>query len=195
MNNSAEIKNNAPSRRRGHALRGVLTALMTLTTLLIPGVASAHADVVDGTCVATVTLNFDPPATQPLPLTPAPHATSTGSGTITTCVVSDGGATSGTFTYSLEGNLTCTSAQNVTGTLDVDWADNTHSHATVTSLLPNLGSIGGTAGLTATITTGRFNGDHILIANLRDPTALLACLTTGLKHATGVTSMTFTYLD
>ena len=105
MNNSAEVKNAAPSRRWGHALRGVLTALMTLTTLLIPGVASAHADVVDGTCVATVTLNFDPPAKQPLPLTPAPHATSTGSGTITTCVVSDGGATSGTFTYSLEGNL------------------------------------------------------------------------------------------
>ncbi|MCA1672706.1 MAG: hypothetical protein LC799_11050 [Actinobacteria bacterium] len=168
---------------------------MALTALLIPvipGIPSAHADVVDGTCVATVTINFDPPAKQPIPLTPAPHATSTGSGTMTTCAVSDGGATSGTFTYSLEGNLTCTSAQNVTGTLDVDWADNTHSHATVTSLLLDLGSAGGAAGLTATVTTGRFDGDHIQIANLRDPTALIACLTTGLEHATGVTSMTFT---
>jgi len=194
VNSSTEVNNDDPYRRRRLTSRGILTALMALMALLISGVPSAHADVVDGTCVATVTLNFDPPATQPLPLTPAPHATSTGSGTITTCVVSDGGATTGTFTYFLEGNLTCTSAQNVTGTLDVHWADNTHSHATVTNLLLSLGSVGGTAGLNATITTGRFAGDHILIANLRDPLALIHCLTTGLAHATGVTSMTFTQL-
>jgi hypothetical protein len=91
---------------------------------------------------------------------------------------------SGTFTYSLVGNLTCTSAQNLTSTLEVTWAGNTHSHSTVTNLLPTLGSVGGTAGLNATITTGRFTGDHILIANLRDPTALTHCLTTDLAPAT-----------
>jgi hypothetical protein len=194
VNSATEVTNDNPYRRRRLTRRGIITALIALTVLLLPGVPSAHADVVDGTCVATVTLNFDPPATQPIPLAPAPHATSTGSGTITTCAVTDGGATTGTFTYSLEANLTCTSAQNVTGTLDVTWADNTHSHATVTNLLLNLGSVGGTAGLNATITTGRFAGDHILIANLRDPTALIHCLTTGLAQATGVTSMTFTQL-
>jgi hypothetical protein len=194
VNSPTEVNNDDPYRRRRLTRRGILTALIALTALLTPGVPSAHADVADGTCVATVTLNFDPPATQPIPPTPAPHATSTGSGTITTCAVSDGGATTGTFTYSLEGNLTCISAQNVTGTLDVNWADNTHSHATVTNLLLNLGSAGGTAGLNATITTGRFTGDHILIANLRDPLALIACITTGLAQATGVTSMTFTQL-
>ena len=146
--------------------------------------------------MATVTINFNPPATQPIPLTPAPYATSAGSGAITTCLGSgfNGGATTGTFTYSLEGNLTCTSAQNVTGTLDVNWADNTHSHATVTNLLLSLGSVGGTAGLNATITTGRFAGDHILIANIRDPGALIPCLTTGLAQATGTTIMTITSL-
>jgi hypothetical protein len=94
----------------------------------------------------------------------------------------------------LAGNLTCTSAQNVTGILDLDWDGNTHSHATVTNLLLNLGSAGGTAGLTATVTMGRFAGHHIQIANLRDPAALITCLTTGLAHTTGTTSMTFTQL-
>ena len=193
MNSSTEVNNDDPHRRRRLTSRGILTALMALTALLIsaiPGVPSAHADVVDGTCVADVIINFNPPAK----LTPAQFSTATGTGTITTCLVSDGGATSGTFTYTLTGDLTCTSAENVTGTLDVNWTDNTHSHATVTNLLLNLGSVGGTAGLNATITTGRFAGDHILIANLRNPLALIHCLTTGLAQATGVTSMTFTQL-
>lgn len=43
------------------------------------------------------------------------------------------------------------------------------SHAAFTGLVTTLGSTGGAAGLTATITTGRFTGDTITIANLRDP--------------------------
>ncbi|MFC7650582.1 hypothetical protein ACFQX6_67195 [Streptosporangium lutulentum] len=62
----------------------------------------------------------------------------------------------------------------------------------MTGLLMALGSVGGTAGLSATVTSGRFTGDQILIANLRDPLALLACLTTGLSQASGTTSLTFT---
>ncbi len=172
--------------------RAGLAALLMLIALPVDGAATAHAAVVDGTCVASVTINFDPPATEPLPPSPGPHSTSTGTGTIATCVVTDGGATTGTFTYQLQGNLTCTSSQNVTGTLDIDWAGASHSHATVTSLLINLGSLGGAAGLSATITTGRFTGDTVTIANLRDPLALAACLTTGLAQATGTTSLTFT---
>ena len=55
-----------------------------------------------------------------------------------------------------------------------------------------LGSAGGAAALTATITAGRFTGDQVTIANIRDPLALLTCLTTGLSTATGITSLTFT---
>ena len=102
------------------------------------------------------------------------------------------GPTTGTFTYVLTGNLTCTSSQNVTGTLDISWADGTQTQATVTSLLPVLGAAGGVAGLSATITAGRFNGDQIQVANIRDPLALLTCLTTGLSTATGSTTLTFT---
>lgn len=147
-------------------------------------------DVLHGACVATVTINFSPPAQ----LTSAQFSTATGTGTITTCLVFDGGATTGTFTYTLTGDLTCTSAQNVTGTLDVNWTGGAQSHATVTSLLLSLGSVGGTAGLDATVTEGRFAGDHIVIANLRDPLALIACAATGLAQATGTTSMTVTPL-
>jgi hypothetical protein len=154
--------------------------------------APARAAGLDGTCVASITLNFVPPATQPLPPTTGPLTTSTGTGTITTCVFPGGGATTGTFTYTLTGNLTCTSAQNIAGTLDINWADSTRTQATVTSLLPGLGTAGGVAGLSATITAGRFAGDQIQIANIRDPLALLTCLTTGLSTATGTTSLTFT---
>lgn len=133
-------------------------------------------------------MNFAPPATQPLPPNPAPATTVTGTGTITTCLFPAGGATTGTFSYTLTGNLTCTSAQNVTGSLDIAWSDTSHTHATVTNLLLSLGSIGGTADLSATVTSGRFNDDQILIANLRDPLALIACLTTGLAQATGTTA-------
>ena len=133
-----------------------------------------------------------PPVTQPLPLNPAPATTTTGTGTITTCLFPAGGATTGTLSYTITANLSCTSAQNVTGSLDIAWSDGSLTHATVTSLLPGLGTIGGAAGLSATITSGRFNGDQIVIANLRDPMALVACLTSGLAQATGTTSLTFT---
>jgi hypothetical protein len=43
-------------------------------------------------------------------------------------------------------------------------------------------NIGGTAELATTVTAGRFNGDEILIASLRDPLRLLACLNTALPH-------------
>jgi hypothetical protein len=155
------------------------------------GTAPANAAALDGTCVASISLNFTPSVTQPLPPNSGPATTSTGSGTITTCVFPGGGATTGTLSYTLTGNVTCTSAQDVTGTLDITWSDNSQTHATVTGLL-SVGSVGGTAGLSATAISGRFTGDHILIANLRDPLALIACLTTGLAQASGTTSLTFT---
>src|ERR1044072_3811563 len=153
--------------------------------------APAGAAALDGTCLANVTLNFTPPASQPLPTSPAPAATVTGTGTITTCAFPGGGATTGTFSYTLAGNLTCTSAQNITGTLDIAWSDGGQSHAGVNGLL-SIGSVGGTARPSATVTSGRFTGDTVTIANLRDPFALITCLTTGLAHASGTTSMTFT---
>ncbi len=168
------------------------TIVLTVAASLIAAPLPASAAGLDGTCTATVTLNFSPPATQPLPPGPGPWSTSTGGGTITTCVFPAGGATTGTFSYALTGNLTCTSAQNVTGTLDITWTDTSQTHATVTGLLMALGTVGGAAGLSATVTSGRFTGDQIVIANLRDPLALLACLTTGLAQATGTTSLTFT---
>lgn len=167
-----------------------ITTVLALAASLTLGASPAYAVGLDGTCVASVTLNFWPPATQPLPPTPAPFATSTGTGIITTCVFPGGGATTGTFSYFLQGNLTCTSAENVTGTLDIAWADSSQSHATVTGLI-SVGSIGGAAGLTATITSGRFIGDQVQIANIRDPLALLTCLLFGLEQASGTTSMTF----
>ena len=128
----------------------LLTMLVSAAVPLAAGAAPANAAVLDGTCVASVTLNFSPPATQPLPPTAGPASTATGSGTITTCVFPGGGATTGTFSYALTGNLTCTSAQNVTGTLDIAWSDGSQTHATVTGLL-SVGSVGGTAGLSATV--------------------------------------------
>ena len=156
----------------------LLTVLLMAATALAAA-APVGAAVVDGTCVASITLNFSPPATQPLPPNPTPAATSTGGGTIALCLFPGGGATTGTFTYALAGNLTCTSAQNVTGTLDIASSNATQTHATVTSLLLSLGSLGGTAGLSATVTSGRFLGDTIMIANLRAHLALIVCLTTG----------------
>jgi len=171
--------------------RVALTIMLVTACVLTVGVAPAGAAGLDGTCVASVTLNFSPPATQPLPPSPAPAATATGTGTITTCAFPGGGATTGTFSYALAGNLTCTSAQNITGTLDIAWSDGGQTHATVSGLL-SIGSVGGAAGLSATATSGRFAGDRITIANVRDPLALIACLTTGLAQASGTTSLTFT---
>jgi hypothetical protein len=170
-----------------------VTVLVAMAALLTVGATPAAAATLDGTCLASITLTFTPAATEPLP-PPAtgPATVSTGSGTITTCVFPGGGATTGTLSYTLSGNLTCLSVQNITGTLDVAWADGTATHATVTGLVMDLGAVGGAAGLTATITTGRFAGDQIQVANVRDPLALVACLTTGLSSATGTTSLTFT---
>jgi hypothetical protein len=158
--------------------------------------ASPASAQIDALCAASITLNFDPPARLVLPPTPAPHSTSTststGSGTITHCAVFDGGATTGTFTYSLEGDLTCTSAENVVGTVNIVWADNTESAAEITTLVLDLGSVGGAAGLTATVTSGRFAGEQLQIVNLRDPLALIRCALTGLSQATGTTSLIFT---
>jgi hypothetical protein len=169
----------------------LLTMLAGVTISSVAATAPASAAVLDGTCIASITLNFTPPATQPLPPDPGPASTSTGTGTITTCVFPGGGATTGTFSYTLTGNLTCTSAQNVTGTLDIAWSDGSRTRATVNGLT-SLGSVGGTAGLAATVTSGRFTGDQITIANLRDPLALITCLTSGLAQASGTTSLTFT---
>ena len=164
-------------------------ALLATAVVWCASPASAQ---IDALCTASITLNFDPPARLVLSPTPAPHSTATGSGTITNCVVFDGGSTTGTFTYSLEGNLTCTSAENVVGTVSIVWADNTESEADITTLALDLGSVGGAAGLTATVTGGRFAGEQLQIVNLRDPLALIRCVLTGLSQANGTTSLLFT---
>jgi hypothetical protein len=165
---------------------------LSLALLIICAGAAPAAAQLDASCVGSVTLNFAPPAMLVLPPAPAPHATATGGGTISGCVVLDQGSTTGTFTFSLEGDMTCTSAENIVGTVDVVWSDNTESHAEVTTFVLDLGSVGGAAGLTATITSGRFAGDDLRIANIRDPKALLRCVLNGLSQATGTTSLTFT---
>jgi hypothetical protein len=164
---------------------------LALTSMAVAA-APADAATVDGTCTASVTLNFVPPDTQPLPPNAGPATTATGAGTISTCVFPGGGANTGTFSYTLTGNLTCTTAQNVTGALNIAWSDGSRSSATVTSLVPGLGGAGGAVGLAATIMSGRFVGDQVTIANIRDPLALITCLTAGLATATGITSLTFT---
>jgi hypothetical protein len=173
-------------------ISGFLTLSLAMAVVLCASPASAQEPLIDATCVASITLNFSPPAMFVLPLTPMPQTTVSGGGTINTCVVLEEGPTTGTITYSLEGNLSCTSAANVSGTVDIAWEDDTESHAEVTTFLFGLGSVGGTAGLTATITSGRFAGDQLQIANLRDPVALLHCMLTGLSQATGTASLTFT---
>lgn len=164
-------------------------ALLAIALVWCASPASAQ---LDATCVASITLNFDPPARIVLPPTPAPHTTATGGGTITACVVSDEGPTTGTFTFELEGEMTCTSTDNIVGTLDVVWSDSSESHTEVTTFVLDLGSAGGAAGLTATVVSGRFAGDDLRIINLRDPKALLRCVLHGLSQATGTTSLTFT---
>jgi hypothetical protein len=160
-----------PPRRRRVALLAI--PLLTAASLtLVPATADAAAPY--GICVASITLSFTLPVTQPLPPSTGPLSTSTGNGTISLCVFPGGGATTGTLTYALTGNLTCTSASNITGTLTISLVDGNTS--------------------TATITAGRFGGDQIKIANIRDPLALLTCLATGLSTASGITSLTFTQL-
>ena len=48
----------------------LLTVLVVAALSLAAGTAPARAAVLDGTCVASITLNFSPPATQPLPPEP-----------------------------------------------------------------------------------------------------------------------------
>ena len=150
---------------------------VTITSLLLAMAmvwcASPASAQIDALCTASMTMNFDPPATFVLPPAPAPHTIGTGGGPITNCTVFDQGPTTGTFTFELEGDMTCTSTDNVFGTLDIVWADNTESHADVTTLVLNFGSVGGAAGITATVTSGRFAGHQLQINNLRDPLALI----------------------
>ena len=167
------------------------TWILLLAAAVICCASPASAQL-DATCVASITLNYNPPVRLVLPPAPAPHTTATGGGTITNCVVTDGGPTAGTFTFSLDGNTTCTSTQNITGTLDIVWADNTVSFTDITTLAPILSSAGGAAGLTAIVTSGRFAGDQLQIISVRDPLALIQCLLNGLSQATGTTSLTFT---
>jgi hypothetical protein len=166
-------------------------ALLLTLFALTASAASAQAPVFDATCTASITLNFSPPAMLVLPPNPLPYTVVTGGGTITNCAVLDGGPTTGTITYTLDGNLSCTSAENAAGTLDIVWSDNSQSNAEVTSLLLGLTSVGGSAGLTATIYSGRYAGDQIQIVNVRNPLALISCLFTGLSQTSGTTSLTF----
>jgi hypothetical protein len=165
------------------------TLLLAAAVVLCASPASAQ---IDALCTASITLNFDPPAMIVLPPATAPHTVATGGGTITGCVALDEGPTAGTFTFELEGNMTCTSTENISGTLDIVWADNTESNTEVTTLALNLGSVGGAAGLTATVISGRFVGDQLQINNVRDPLALIRCVFHGLSQATGTTTLTFT---
>jgi hypothetical protein len=168
----------------------VAWALLLATALV--WCASPAAAQIDALCTASMTINFDPPARFVLPPTPAPHTLGTGGGTITNCTVFDGGPTTGTFTFSLEGDMTCTSTENIVGTLNIVWADNTESYAEVTTLVLDLGSVGGAAGLTADVISGRFAGDQLQVNNVRDPLALIRCALSGLSQATGTTVLTFT---
>ena len=174
---------------RAHLTFAVWTLLLATALVWCASPASAQ---IDALCTASITLNFDPPARIVLPPAPAPHTTATGGGTITNCTVFDGGSTTGTFTFLLEGDMTCTSTENIVGTLDVVWADNTVSYAEVTTFVVNLGSVGGAAGLTANVTSGRFADDQLQINNVRDPLALIRCVLTGMSQAKGTTALTFT---
>ena len=93
--------------------------LLLAASAMVWCASPASAQLLDATCVASITLNFDPPARLLLPTTPAPHTTATGGGAITNCVALEGGPTTGTFTFSLDGDMTCTSTENIVGTVDV----------------------------------------------------------------------------
>ncbi|MFC7650583.1 hypothetical protein ACFQX6_67200 [Streptosporangium lutulentum] len=53
-------------------LLAVLTALLAAAASLVGGAMPARAAVLDGTCIASITLHFAPPATQPIPRIRAP---------------------------------------------------------------------------------------------------------------------------
>src|SRR6185436_10048408 len=104
---SLPVKNisNQPvdTTKRRPIMRARLIFALLLATALVWCASPAYAQL-DATCVASITLNFDPPARLVLPPTPGPHTVATGGGTIAACVVSDAGPTTGTFTFSLEGD-------------------------------------------------------------------------------------------
>ena len=97
-------------------LTSTFAALLLITAML--WCASPASAQIDALCTASITLNFAPPARVVLPPNPAPHTTATGGGTIGGCVALDEGPTTGTFTFELEGEMTCTSTENIEGTLD-----------------------------------------------------------------------------
>ncbi len=177
-------------------IAGVALALvLTLATAGITGRAAAQAPSVDATCTGALTMNFSPPVMFLLPPATGPFSVVTGTGTITTCVALDNGPTTGTFTYQVSGTLTCTSAGTSTGTLDIVWADASQSHVELTNLLLGFTSAGGAAGLTGTVTSGRFVGDQLQVVNVRNPLAYLHCLLTGLSQTTGTPTLIFTQLE
>jgi hypothetical protein len=181
------------SKNRG--ARTGLALVLALAMAGITGAAAAQTPSVDATCVGSLTMSFSPPVAFLLPPATGPFTVVTGTGSITTCVALDGGPTTGTFSYQVQGNLTCTSAGTATGTLDIEWADDSESHVELTNLLLGLTSVGGAAGLTGTVTSGRFAGDQLQVANVRNPLAYLHCLLTGLSQTTGTPTLIFSNLE
>ena len=175
--------------------RGARTGLALVLALATAGIAAAQEAAVDATCAGSLTMNFSPPVAFLLPPATGPFTVVTGTGSITTCVALDEGATTGTFAYQVQGHLTCTSAGTATGTLDIEWADETESHVELTNLLLGFTSVGGAAGLTGTVTSGRFAGDQLQVVNVRNPLAYLYCVLTGLSQTTGTPTLIFTDLE
>ena len=181
------------SRSRG--ARTGLALVLAMAAVGITGTAAAQEAAVDATCAGSLTMNFSPPVAFLLPPATGPFTVVTGTGSITTCVAPDGAPTTGTFAYQVQGNLTCTSAGTATGTLDIEWADHTASHVVLTNLLLGFTSAGGAAGLTGTVTSGRFAGDQLQVVNVRNPLAYLHCVLTGLSQTTGTPTLIFTNLE
>ena len=182
------------SKNRG-ARTGLILMLTLATTAGITGAAAAQTPTVDATCTGSLTMNFSPPVAFLLPPATGPFTVASGTGTITTCVALDEGPTTGTLAYQLTGHLTCTSAGTATGTLDIEWADHSGSHVELSNLLLGFTSAGGAAGLTGTVTSGRFAGDQLQVANVRNPLAYLHCVLTGLSQTTGTPTLLFSHLE
>jgi len=181
------------SRSRG--ARTGLALVLALAAAGITGAAAAQEPAVDATCAGSLTMNFSPPVAFLLPPATGPFTVVTGTGSITTCAALDGGPTTGTFAYQVQGNLTCTSAGTATGTLDIEWADHTGSHVELTNLVLGFTSVGGAAGLTGMVTSGRFAGDQLQVVNVRNPVAYLYCVLTGLAQTTGTPTLIFTAVE
>ncbi len=181
------------SKSRG--ARTGLALVLALATAGITDVATAQEPVVGATCAGSLTMSFSPPVAFLLPPAQGPFTVVTGTGSLTTCVALDDGPTTGTFAYQVSGHLTCTSAGTATGTLDIVWADDSESHVELTNLLLGFTSAAGAAGLTGTVTSGRFAGDQLQVVNVRNPVAYLHCVLTGLSQTTGTPTLIFTHLE